>query len=250
MTGPISDSHPLSFLRRGVERVTAPDRADSYKFEDSRSMSRRGFLQTTGALMTIAAVEQMFKFAEANDTVPGEHNFTPENVAKLGVNSTEKMLDLAEKHGYLPTETANSDYRYAKFEKIADRASLQHLRQYFRAMEMLRNDGFFDDDKADVQRIVTNTPDIAPVRYMLLGTLGARAKDGSEVVHGLTRGEVFYVLEDYLPNNFKFPYQNDQTATSQYKKFVQGVNRIGDTSLINRGVADRSAAIHAANKRK
>ncbi|MBT6843930.1 MAG: hypothetical protein HOA17_09100 [Candidatus Melainabacteria bacterium] len=237
---------------RPREVILISQKPDELPLEE-RIFSRRGVMKTAmagAALFTLSVLEPLFKIAEANDKVPGEHHFTPQNIAKLNIDTTSQLLDLAQKRGYLPAETANSKFSSSKFVDIADRASLHEVRQYFRAIEMLRNDGFFDDDKADVQNIVSGTPAIAPVRSLLLGTLGARAKDGSEVVHGMTRGELFYVLNDYLPNNFQFPYKDDRRSTAMLNKFNEGIDRIGNASIQNRGLGSKHDAIIAANKRK
>lgn len=247
-------SHPILRFREGVKRASkamkevTPEEG-SFDPESTRAMSRRGLLQAGLALITFKTLESLFKVAEANDQVPGEHHFTPQNIEKLNIDTTSKLLDLAREHGYIPTETADSKFSYSKFADMADRASLHEVRQFFRSIEMLRNDGFFDSKKEmeEVHAILASTPDIAPVRTLLLTTLGARAKDGSgEVIHGLTKGEFFSMLQEHLPR-YEFPHRDHDKAKTMNGKFASAVHRQVNTSIQNRGVGNRVDAILAAN---
>jgi len=241
-------NHPLALLRRGVgSAATAMKEASAEDVDSSRKTSRRSLLKTGAGLVAVSLLEPLFKIVEANDKVPGEHHFTPQNIAKLKINSTNGILALAAKQGYLPRETEDSKFSYSKFKDMADRASVRDLRQYFRAIEMLRNDGYFDSNKKmeEVHEILSNTPDIAPVHRLLLITLGARSKDGSEIVHNLTHSEFSSILNDFLPNNFDFPYQNDKTSNVMLDKFTEAVSRYGAVSVTNRGLTAKARAIRA-----
>jgi hypothetical protein len=245
-TNILDSNHPLALLRRGAQRAaTVMKETPVEEADSSREINRRGLLKTGVGLVAFSVLEPLFKIAEANDKVPGDHHFTPQNIAKLKIDTTEELLNLARKQGYLPTETANSEFSYSKFEKIADRASLTDLRQYFRAIEMLRNDGYFDSNRKmeEVHEILSSTPDIAPVRELLLINLGARSKDGSQVIHSMTRDEFFDMLQNYLNDNYKFPYADDGVAKEMVNSFRKATGDMMRTSLNRRGVSKEYDAI-------
>lgn len=233
-------THPLSFLRRGVQRVVDVNRGalteGEFDFESSRELSRRGFLKATGVLFTAAVLESLFKTVEANDKAPGEHNFTPGNIAQLGISSPKELVSFAERHGYLPTETQSSNYSYSKFLNVAERASFNDLRQYFRAIEVLRNDGYFSpgSEKQNMHEIVSRTPEILPVKRLLFTALGARNEE--QVIHGITESQLLAVLRNDLPKNYEFPYANDMIGKRMLKSFEKGLSELMNRSLEERKV--------------
>ncbi|MDA0772043.1 MAG: hypothetical protein O3C63_03775 [Cyanobacteria bacterium] len=234
-----AEIEPLHAIPRTREVILTPPKTPELPFEE-REFSRRGVLKTAmagAAMLTAAVLEPLFKIAEANDRVPGEHHFTPQNIAKLKIDTTNELLALAEKHGYLPTETQNSEFSYSKFKDVADRASVRDLRQYFRAIEMLRNDGYFDSNRKmeEVHQILSNTPEIAPLKKLLFTALGAR--NDSKVVHGITKDEFFSMLKDHLSNNYKFPYNDDSVGKRMIESFEKDLSQLIDYSLQKRGLS-------------
>ena len=215
--------------------------------QDSELISRRDFGRRSAAgLISLTLLERLFNETEAAESKTGTNEFTAEAVAARGINTQEGLINLASEVGFLPTETDNSKFRRADFTVIADQSDLNTLRQYFRGLEILKNDGFYSMQgrNNDVHKFVEQTTDIKATLGIMKAAAGFRRDD--TVIYGLTREESFGLLQ-HLNSNYRFPYSNPKDNNDNYNKFDKLVGDEINRSLNSRGLFKAAQAIITAN---